>query len=253
MKDGTILVLPGWALTGELMQPFTDRLAGHGQLVGSSPAELLARQAGTTTAGDSAAPSPYARALDALVSSCPRPCTVVAWSMAGVIALEALARCATNIDALVAVASTARFCRGPGYPCGVSRRKLNAFRVLLRRAPVSTLRVFFRNTWYPERLSAGGLRDNIRVALGTGQDSLHAGLEYLETTDLRAELAGIRTPTLLVHGTRDRVIDCSAGKFLASRLENAKLCIREGEGHALPLAAPARMAADVTGFMQEKL
>jgi len=235
------------------MQPLNDRLAEHAKVVTSSPAELLARQDGAAPAGSGASASPYSQALDALVSSCQRPCTVVACSMAAVIALEAMARCGTSIDALVAVSSTARFCRGPAYPCGVSRRKLNAFRVLLRRAPVSTLRVFFRNTWHPERLSAEGLRDNIRAALGTGQDSLLAGLEYLETTDLRTELGGIQTPTLVVHGTRDRVIDHSAGKFLASLLENARLCTREGEGHAIPLSSPDRMSIDVANFMQEHL
>jgi len=255
VTGGSILVLPGWALTGELMRPLTTLLQDHGQIVLSSPAELLARSGEADATGDRGTrePSSYARALDALVKTCPRPCTVVAWSMAGVIALEAVSRCGTNIDALVTVAGTARFCRAPGYSCGVSRGKFKSFRVLLRQAPVPTLRVFFRNAWHPEPLSSESARVNIETALGTGRDSLITGLEYLETADLRAELAAIRTPTLVVHGTKDRVIDFAAGKFLASSLENAKLCTREGEGHALPLVSPSRMSEDVTRFMKEHL
>jgi pimeloyl-ACP methyl ester carboxylesterase len=61
-------------------------------------------------------------------------------------------------------------------------------------------------------------------------------------------LEGIETPALVIHGTRDRVLDVSTGRALAERLPNAKLEILDGVGHVPQLEQPRRVARLIAEF-----
>jgi len=54
------------------------------------------------------------------------------------------------------------------------------------------------------------------------------------TGDLRARIASITAPTLVVHGSDDPLVPPAAGKDIATHIEGAELLILEGMGHALP-------------------
>lgn len=53
--------------------------------------------------------------------------------------------------------------------------------------------------------------------------------------DVRADLARLEIPTVVLHGTRDSLFPVSVAQELASLLPNAELRLVEGAGHALPL------------------
>ncbi len=52
----------------------------------------------------------------------------------------------------------------------------------------------------------------------------------------------LRTPTLVIHGTEDRVVPYANGVALAQRLPQARLVTLEGCGHLPPLEEPERFA-----------
>lgn len=54
------------------------------------------------------------------------------------------------------------------------------------------------------------------------------------TGDLRAHLATITAPTLVLHGADDPLVPVDAGKDTAANIQEAKLLIVEGMGHDLP-------------------
>ncbi|TCS62617.1 alpha/beta fold hydrolase [Varunaivibrio sulfuroxidans] len=56
------------------------------------------------------------------------------------------------------------------------------------------------------------------------------------TGDLRALLATITAPTLVIHGSDDPLVPPSGGKDTAANIRGAELLIIEGMGHELPLA-----------------
>jgi pimeloyl-[acyl-carrier protein] methyl ester esterase len=74
---------------------------------------------------------------------------------------------------------------------------------------------------------------------------LEAGLRYLAAADLRAELARIALPTIVLHGDADRVIPPAAGRLLAESLPAARHVAIRGAGHALPLSHPEAVARAV--------
>ena len=59
--------------------------------------------------------------------------------------------------------------------------------------------------------------------------------------DRTRQLAGIEAPTLVIHGTVDRLIRPSGGRATARAIPGAKLMMVEGMGHDLPRGAWPRL------------
>jgi pimeloyl-ACP methyl ester carboxylesterase len=65
------------------------------------------------------------------------------------------------------------------------------------------------------------------------------------------DLATLRTPALVLHGKRDRVIDVSTGRALAEQLPDARLELLEGIGHVPQMEAPRKVAKLVDSFLDD--
>lgn len=71
---------------------------------------------------------------------------------------------------------------------------------------------------------------------------LMAQLQAIGGHDASARLAGIRAPTLVVHGTADRLLDAVNGELLARLIPGARLELLEGAGHMFFWEQPERSA-----------
>lgn len=71
---------------------------------------------------------------------------------------------------------------------------------------------------------------------------LFAGWLAQDADAMEALLADVKAPTLVIHGERDRVIDLSTARALASHLPNSKLLVLPGIGHVPQLEAPSEVA-----------
>ena len=56
-------------------------------------------------------------------------------------------------------------------------------------------------------------------------------LSCLATADLRTAAAALDVPTLIIHGTADRVCPCAAGRWLHDAIPGSRLLAIEGCGH----------------------
>jgi pimeloyl-ACP methyl ester carboxylesterase len=84
----------------------------------------------------------------------------------------------------------------------------------------------------------------------------HAGLfrgwiDPREGEGISPDLESLTTPALVIHGERDRVIDSSTARELASRLPRARLELLDGVGHVPQMEAPRVVAKLVGGFIAE--
>ena len=84
----------------------------------------------------------------------------------------------------------------------------------------------------------------------------HAGLfrgwiDCNEEEGVPTDLESLQTPTLVIQGAKDRVIDPSTGRALASRLPNARLEMLEGIGHVPQMEAPGAVAKMIDQFVRE--
>jgi len=74
------------------------------------------------------------------------------------------------------------------------------------------------------------------------QQTVQLQLQAVAGHDVQARLAEIAAPTLVIHGTEDRMIPVANGELIASRIPGARLEILEGVGHMFWWEQPERSA-----------
>ena len=72
---------------------------------------------------------------------------------------------------------------------------------------------------------------------------------FHDSDALDSHLAGIKVPTLLLWGSKDRLIDVSSAKVWAAGLPNARLVIEDGIGHMPMVEEPAKAAQIYQSFL----
>ena len=168
---------------------------------------------------------------------------VVATSLGGMAAQELALRFPERVDRLVLACTT---------PGGNQAYPMPAQTVALMHdaptlAPEVAMRRFVENA-----LATDELVDEItRLRLenppdpGGWQAQAAASLTH-ETLD---RLAEISAPTLVLHGTKDNVVDARNSELIAERIPNARLELIEGAGHLFFWEQPERTATLIEVFL----
>ncbi|HEX9482757.1 MAG TPA: alpha/beta hydrolase [Solirubrobacteraceae bacterium] len=162
---------------------------------------------------------------------------VIGASMGGMIAQTLAARHPASVRSLVSIMSNT----GSVFSGQPSLRVYSTF---LRQAPperdafIDHMAGVFRLIGSP-----GDLRDpeEVRELIGASYDRDHdpAGpgrqlAAIIAAGDRTAELRRITAPTLVIHGTADRLVGFSGGRATARAIRGARLMRVEGMGHDLP-------------------
>jgi pimeloyl-ACP methyl ester carboxylesterase/predicted glycosyltransferase len=100
---------------------------------------------------------------------------------------------------------------------------------------------------YPEPHSLKGIEDAVAWAHETTPEVLIEAFRELGRDDVRDLLPRIQVPTLLLHGTRDRIVPYKVAAEMAAAIPGARLVTFEGGGHALA----AREAATVNRLIRD--
>jgi pimeloyl-ACP methyl ester carboxylesterase len=151
---------------------------------------------------------------------------LVGHSLGGLVAAEVAAREPERVRRLVLVAPA-------GIPCGLGLAT-RSFRLL--------------ETLYDVR---GRLPTVVRDAVRAGPLGLLRGVVFVSYRDLRAELAAVRAPSLLVWGERDRLMPVAIAKEWQQALPASRLVLLEC-GHVPAWEAPNELAACLLAFLEEE-
>lgn len=147
-------------------------------------------------------------------------------SLGGLVAAELAATHPERVRRLVLVAPA-------GIPCG---------RSLTRRA------VPLVGTLYAVRRSLPMITAD---ALRTGPLAMARGIAFVSSRDLRADLAGVRAPTLLVWGERDRLVPPRIADEWQQLVPDVRLVYLPC-GHVPMLEAPRQLAECMLAFLDEE-
>ncbi|HET6867400.1 MAG TPA: alpha/beta hydrolase [Solirubrobacteraceae bacterium] len=168
------------------------------------------------------------------------PAHVVGASMGGMIAQTLAAQRPESARSLVSIMSNTGN-RWKGQPA------FGIYRYLLRKAPDDRQGYIDYTTKVFEAIGSRGLpfdKDRVRHMVARSYDRGHdpAGPgrqlgAIVASGDRTTELRSIHVPTLVVHGSKDRMVARSGGVATAKAIPGAKLMIVEGMGHDLPEAA----------------
>lgn len=172
------------------------------------------------------------------------PAHVVGASMGGMIAQALAAQHPGEVRSLVSIMSNTGD-RWRGQPA------LGIYRYLLRRAPDDRDGFVEHMTRIFEAIGSHGfphdvdrVREVAARSYDRGHDPAAAGRQLgaiVASGDRTAELRSIAVPTLVIHGTKDRMVRPSGGKATARAIPGARLMLVDGMGHDLPVGAWPRL------------
>jgi pimeloyl-ACP methyl ester carboxylesterase len=160
--------------------------------------------------------------------------------MGGMIAQTMAFRHPDRVLSLVSIMSNTG-ARWSGQPA------LSMYSVLLKRAPRDREGFIAHQMAVFERTGSPGfprdeddLRELAAASYDRGHDPAAAGRQLaaiLASGDRTPDLAQIRVPTVVIHGTKDRLVAPSGGRATAKAIPGARLVTIEGMGHDLPRGA----------------
>ncbi len=191
------------------------------------------------------------------------PVHVVGASMGGMIGQVMAARHPDHVRSLVSIMSNTGS-RWTGQPA------LNAYRLFLKEAPDEreafiehVLKLFAIVGSHGELYDEEYIRDVTGRSFDRDHDAVGVGRQMgavLKTGKRDAMLRSIKAPTLVIHGTEDRLIRPSGGKATKRAVPGARLMMIVGMGHDLPrgawpqiLDAIAENAARAAGVRESQL
>jgi pimeloyl-ACP methyl ester carboxylesterase len=181
------------------------------------------------------------------------PAHVIGASMGGMIAQTLAARHPQSLRSLTSIMSNTGSLRS-GQPA------LGVYSIFLRRAPRERAafiahmeRVFsaIGSPGFPR--DAEDIRELAAISYDRDHDFEAAGRQLaaiIASGDRTAELRRISVPTLVIHGTADRLVAPSGGRATARAIPGARLVRIPGMGHDLPRGAWARLIGAIAEHAQ---
>ena len=166
------------------------------------------------------------------------PAHVVGASMGGMIAQTLAARHPESVRSLVSIMSNTGS-RFSGQPV------LSLYRPLLTPAPsereafLAHVERLFTLIGSPGRADVEDLRTTAALSYDRGRDPAATARQLaaiLASGNRTRELRRIKAPTLVIHGSADRLVRPSGGQATSRAIPGARLLRIEGMGHDLPRA-----------------
>lgn len=240
-----LVMLHGWAMHAGIFAPLSECLESHFTL-------HLVDLPGHGHSAHSAVALELSTVAQQISARTP-PALWLGWSLGGLIALHAAQRFPTAVRGLLMVCASPRFVRGDDWPPGVEDAVFAGF----ARELADDYRGSIDRFLLLEAQGAERMREQIRLlraqVFAHGEPSrqgLLNGLRLLRESDLRAELPGLRMPSLWLAGRRDRLVRPAAMQAAAERCDNARYHCLEHAGHAPFLSDPETVAREIIALAQ---
>ena len=240
-----LILLHGWAMHSGIFAPLLPSLnrhfrvhcvdlPGHGQSL------------------HSALPLDFDAVWADIAESLDEPAYVMGWSLGGLFALHGAARFPQRCLGLIMQNASPCFVHRPDWPYGMPAQVFAAFAADLESDYAQTLRRFFML----EAQGSEHLRDDLRLlqrtAFSYGEPKasvLCDGLQLLEHSDLRAELAKLSMPSLWLAGRRDKLVGPEAMRQACDSCGGSWALFERG-GHAPFLTHPEQVTQRILEFTE---
>jgi pimeloyl-ACP methyl ester carboxylesterase len=121
---------------------------------------------------------------------------------------------------------------------------------IAKRGPEAVVESYGDKPFRPdcERAVKEAVRDTIRAQRVNGLVSGTLGMAA--RPDRRPELASIRVPTLVIHGTEDRFIPVEEARVIHERIAGSRCVVLEGAGHLSCIDTPGPFNAALGAFLE---
>ncbi len=239
-----LAMVHGWGMNGRVFDALAERLSDHFE------AKII------DLPGHGGRASLPLNSLDAwandLAQQLPDGSLLLGWSLGGQVAMRAALLHPAKVSRLILVATTPRFVTSQDWAHGMVHADLDAFGTALIADPRATLLRFLslQTRGMPgQKALLQQLRETLLAAPDPEADALSAGLDILQTADLRADVRQLAQPSLVIHGALDTLTPPAAGEWLATVLPAARHLEIDRAAHAPHLSHADDVAAEIRSFV----
>ncbi|HEV2109947.1 MAG TPA: pimeloyl-ACP methyl ester esterase BioH [Gammaproteobacteria bacterium] len=244
-----LVLLHGWGLHGGVWDTLMPRLTARFRVTRVDlPGHGLSR--GTAMSAELGA------AAQQLLVAVPADAVWLGWSLGGLLALRAALDAPENMRALILANTTPRFITATDWPHAMPPEQLQEFALGLQQDYRETLLRFLSLQVRGDEAARASLRQLREALFARGEPdtvSLAAGLELLRRSDLRAELARISMPTLVIAGGYDRLTPPGAGEAMARAIPGARHALIAKSAHAPFISHAEEFIQALGGFMADAM
>lgn len=231
-----LALIHGWGIGKAVWHPVIEALTPYFRI-------HLVDLPGYGAAADSTAG--FADTARHLIDALPRNVTLCGWSLGSQLALQAALLAPERVGRLVLVGATPSFTQRTGWAEAQAPALLETFSAAIAGDARTTLQRFVALLNQGDTQARAIGRTMIKPLLAgalPNTATLLAGLDWLRDVDLRAQIASVSTPALLVHGENDPLMPLAAARWLDENLPDSKLEIFAGAAHAPFLHDPEHFA-----------
>jgi pimeloyl-[acyl-carrier protein] methyl ester esterase len=239
-----LVMIHGWAMHSGIFAGFARALAPHFRL-------HLVDLPGHGLSHDDTGSLDPAECARRIAVEVPRAIWL-GWSLGGLVAMRAALDQPASVRGLVLVSSSPRFAIGEDWTHGVAPSVFAEFGAGLADDYRGTIERFLALETLGSEHAQSELRALKADVFARGEPAMSAlneGLRVLDGTDLRAEIAELRVPSLWIAGRRDRLVDPDAMKWAAGRTGGRY--VECNSGHAPFLGHAEALAATIVAFAAE--
>jgi pimeloyl-[acyl-carrier protein] methyl ester esterase len=233
----TLALLHGWGMNPRVFDGMVAQLNEHVTLLplalpGHGGTEILTTNTLATWAAQ-------------LSTQLPEQTMLLGWSLGGQVAMRIALDHPAQIQRLILVSSTPKFVLDDNWQAGIPLADIMSFGEDMQRDTRATLLRFLTlqtRGSSAQKVLLESLRKTFFATPLPAPLALSAGLDTLLHTDLRTDVATLNQPTLVIHGSLDKLTLPSAGAWLAETIPHAKYCLIDGAAHAPFLSHPQQVA-----------
>src|SRR3989304_4844139 len=270
-KGKPIIFVHGWAMNSLIWKYQSDKLAKDFQVIavdlrehGKSECEMRNAEYGFNI---------FVQDLKELINFLGiKKFTLAGWSMASFIIARYYFKYPEDIDKLIFISGTPKFLSENDYSYGQPLIMIKRLEQNLKPVPASLP----SNGSIGDRKQGRDYENYIKEFCGklfiSGERTDDSKLSEIESLmfnedfppssdvvlqtlnsllkdDIRDNLNDIKVPTLIIHGSIDKICPVGAGRYMAKKIPDSKLIILEGVGHAPFLTQPEWVNKEIKDFI----
>jgi pimeloyl-[acyl-carrier protein] methyl ester esterase len=183
--------------------------------------------------------------LELLANTLPNSCTLIAWSLGGLLAQLYLKQYPQHVKNLMLIASTPKFVASENWPYAMSSNTFTKFIKQYDASPRATIKQFNALQTLYSISSKQITRALGQVASDQQPEKIRWGLRWLQELDLRDIHLSKDVPIYLLQGENDQVTSVEAAEHTAEIWKQVQLCKISNAGHVPFLSHPEQFIEQV--------
>ncbi|TPV59137.1 pimeloyl-ACP methyl ester esterase BioH [Aestuariibacter sp. GS-14] len=188
---------------------------------------------------------------EAVASILPDNAIVVGWSLGGLVAQHLALYHSKRVAGLITIASTPYFVADKCWP-GIAPAVLTMFREQLARDYDKTVDRFLAIQAMGSataKQDVKSIRQQVKTLPNPSLHALEAGLQLLQSVDLRSDIGRISQPTLRLYGRLDSLVPTSGIDRIHELHPSADTVVMPHAAHAPFISHPTQTADIISNFV----